>query len=336
MKFLYAILGLAVILGVVVAAGWFWWRWMLSPVASSGTGQDVRFVVPRGQAAEEIGRRLEEAGVIRSSLGFKLFLALTGRTLSIQAGEYKLSSMVGMSEIADQLLKGPEDVWVTIPEGWRKEQVALRLVSSLGLVGEGKQEFLAEFFVAAEEGYLFPDTYLVPKEASAVKVIAIMKQNFERKMSQEALLEKMQAEGRSLREIVTMAALIERETRAEAERPVVAGILWKRLKAGWPFQADAALQYVKASSTCAGRIELCPDWWPQIEASDKELVSPYNTYLNLGLPSGPIANPGLSSLRAAVFPEESEYWFYLHDSVGKIYYGRTIEEHGANINKYLK
>ncbi|MBI4033134.1 MAG: endolytic transglycosylase MltG, partial [Candidatus Blackburnbacteria bacterium] len=142
---------------------------------------------------------------------------------------------------------------------------------------------------------------------------------------------------------VTLASIVERETLTDEERPIVAGILLKRLEAGWPLQADATLQYAIASVNCTLRKETsaaqsvkCEDWWPIPSSEDKKIKSLYNTYLNRGLPPGPIANPGLSSIKAVVSPQDSPYWFYLHDGNGKIHYAKTSEEHAENIRKYLQ
>jgi UPF0755 protein len=120
-----------------------------------------------------------------------------------------------------------------------------------------------------------------------------------------------------------VASLLERETFADSEKPIVAGIIYKRLENDWPLQIDATLQYIKGN-------------WKPVYSIDKELNSPFNTYKNLGLPPSPIANPGLSSILASISPEASEYWYYIHDNDGKIHFGRTLEEHNANIAKYLK
>jgi len=133
---------------------------------------------------------------------------------------------------------------------------------------------------------------------------------------------------------VPIASLVERETRSEAERPVVAGILLKRLKAGWPLQVDAAVQYAVAGVNCS-RFDPACQWWPSLTKEDLMINSPFNTYKFKGLPPAPIANPGLSSLEAAFSPEESDYWFYLHDGQGQIHYAKTLAEHQENIQKYL-
>ena len=134
-----------------------------------------------------------------------------------------------------------------------------------------------------------------------------------------------------------MASLLERETLTGEERPIVAGILYNRLKAGWPLQVDAAVQYAMANAKCGEGAPECKDWWPRpITSADLELNSPYNLYLHPGLPPAPIASPGFASLKAVAFPEDSHYWFYLHGLDGNIHYARSLEEHNQNIVKYLR
>jgi len=138
-----------------------------------------------------------------------------------------------------------------------------------------------------------------------------------------------------MNQIITMASIVERESRINTERPVVSGILWKRLETdGWLLQADATVQYAVASENCKLKIENC-QWWPILTREELEIDSPYNSYKFSSLPPAPIASPGLASIKAAVFPEESSYWFYIHDPEGEIHYAATITEHNLNVRKYL-
>ena len=137
--------------------------------------------------------------------------------------------------------------------------------------------------------------------------------------------------GLTWNEVITLASIVEREGRSDEDRPVIAGILLKRLKADWPLQADATLQYV------LGYQAFEKSWWKKsLTATDKTVQSPYNTYRNPGLPPAPISNPGLASIKAVVYSKESDYWFYLHDNDGRIHYARTLEDHNSNIAAYLQ
>lgn len=307
---------------VLISGAFFWWNKNTKPVSSDTSLQS--FVIPRGYSASQISDKLVDKGFIRNSLAFRFYVQLTARAKKIQAGEFLLSPSFSLPEIVRELTGGPVEVWVTVPEGLRREEVVEKCIDALEkkeTAADFREEFLS--LTSGEEGYLFPDTYLFPKTASASAVIKKMSSTFDNKV--EAEMQKKQ--------IITMASIIEREAITDEERPIVAGILWKRLEKEWPLQADAAVQYAVATSTCEGKVEC--DWWPILTKEDLELNSPYNTYKFSGLPPAPIANPGLSSIKAAANPQDSPYWFYLHDSEGEIHYAKTIEEHNENIRKFL-
>lgn len=137
-------------------------------------------------------------------------------------------------------------------------------------------------------------------------------------------------------EVLILASIVEREVKFNNDRPIVAGILLKRLEKNWPLQADATVQYAIASAKCKGKSAKCGNWWPKnLTREDLKIKSPYNTYLYPGLPPGPICNPGLAAIEAVLNPVGSEYWFYLSDEEGKMHYAKTAEEHEENISKYL-
>ena len=208
------------------------------------------------------------------------------------------------------------------PEGWRREEFGQRLAANL-------EEFDYQEFLNLTknlEGYLFPDTYLVPKEASPTAVLKIFQQNFEKKFSSD--LEKAaQEKGLTQKQVLILASIVEREAGDDKDRPLIAGILLKRWLQGWPLQADATAQYVVGEEN---------DWWPQVIKRDLQINSSFNTYQYAGLPPAPICNPGLASIEAVIYPQESDYWFYLSDSSGAVHYAKTNEEHSRNIERYLR
>jgi len=181
------------------------------------------------------------------------------------------------------------------------------------------------------EGFLFPDTYLFPREVRAGSVTSAMKNTFDKRVSE---IGGDKSSELKLEDVVTLASIIERETKTDAERSVVAGIFLNRLEIGMGLQADAATQYAVASERCSVNSGQC-NWWPILTLADLQIDSPYNTYKYRGLPPAPIANPGLSSLKAAINPTETDYLYYLHDSDGKIHYAITLDEHNANVRRYL-
>lgn len=316
---------LPVALLVAVLSGLFWWVWAKRPVCQKNCQSQI-FVVKKGESLGEIAQRLEAQGLIRSSLFFQIEATRLGVIRKIQAGDFRLNPSTAPSETARLLTHGTLDAWVTIIEGLRREEIAEELVRQLADGGEdskfSKEEFLKR--TIGLEGRLFPDTYLFPKEATAERIINIMNLNFEKKTAGLSLGE----------EDLILASLIEREARQENDRPIVAGVLLKRLKASWPLQVDAAVQYAKAEKECVAS-KTC-EWWPKkLTRQDLEIDSPYNTYLYPGLPPAPICSPGLSSIKAAQNPTATDYWYYLSDWQGKMYYAKTLEEHNQNIQKYL-
>lgn len=272
------------------------------PVSSSESEAD--FKVSKGESVKSVAANLEAAKLIRSELYFR-FVVRKDR-LTIQAGDYTLSPSQSPSEIAQALTRGfAEDKKITIPEGFRSEQIA----ETAGIP-------VKTFLNAAKglEGQLFPDTYFVKKDISASELVTIMHENYTKKV------------GSIDRETLILASLVERETKGDDEKPIVAGILKKRLSAGWALELDATVQYVLGKPG---------NWWPNTTLLDRKIKSPYNTYLNTGLPPSPIGNPGLASIRAVQNAALSTYWFYLHDREGNIRYATTLEEHNLNIAKYI-
>ena len=247
------------------------------------------FLILKGTGASQVADNLKKSGLIRSPLLFKAYMKFSGLAQKIQAGQYKLYPNYSLFKVISEINKGPIEVWVTIPEGLRKEQIAEKYINVLN--PPDSESFRNDFLniTKNKEGYLFPDTYLFPWDASPSLIINKMLATFDEKVG-EISLEKL-----------VMSSLVEEETKTDLERPIVAGILYKRLKARWPLQVDVAPE----------------------------------TYQKLGLPQAPIANPGLISIKAVLTPEGSPYWFYLHDSSGNIHYAKTAEEHNLNVSKYL-
>ncbi len=273
------------------------------PVSKSDTSES--FEIVKGQSVRSVADSLKSEGLIKSPLYFRLLVRQ--QKLTIQAGVFQLSPSLKPYEIAKTLTKGlAVDVKITIPEGYRSEQIA----ETAGLP-------VKDFLVAAKglEGQLFPDTYYVKEGITAPELVKIMHDNFVNKV------------GTVDKSTVILASLVERETKGDAEKPIVAGILQKRMSAGWALELDATVQYVLGKSG---------NWWPNTTLLDRKIASPYNTYLHTGLPPAPIGNPGLASIKAVQNAVASPYWFYLHDREGNIRYGATLEEHNQNIAKYIR
>lgn len=313
---------LFVVLVIIAGITFIWWNDGSGPVLPSDTEQKS-FVVKKGESISSISSRLEAEKLIRSKTIFFITVKLLDIDNEIQAGNFRLDSSMTTEEIARALTQGTEDIKVTTFEGWRVEEIAQLLSKELGVPER-------EFNAVAEEGYMFPDTYFVQKEASAEAIVNIFKNNFDSRVTQ-TMRDDAQAKGLSLQEVVTIASLVEREGNNDEDRPIIAGIILKRLNTpGWTLDIDATLQYA------LGYDSETKTWWKKyLTNQDKEINSPYNTYRNAGLPPTPISNPSLASINAVIYPQETDYWFYLHDNNGQIHYARTLEEHQANIDQHL-
>ncbi|MDO8469071.1 MAG: endolytic transglycosylase MltG [Candidatus Peribacter sp.] len=327
------------LLGLCIVA----YAWYLHELSPFGGTAAVRVKVEQGMSVAQVGALLEEKGLIRSLSAFKLYMKLNGAEAGVQAGTFIFRPNMSVEEIVNVLRSGKsEEVSLTIPEGWTVTDIDA-LIASKGLAESGavldclhRCDFSTFDFLPpvstqglAErggrlEGYLFPETYFV-NEAEFVPKFFLERLlgTFRTRVIQDHK-DEIAVSGHSLHEIMTMASLVEAETRTDAERPIVAGILWKRLEAGMPLGVDATVRYIVDKST------------EPITQSDLETKSPYNTRKFKGLPPGPIESPGLTSILAALKPQESPYWYYLHDSKGVIHYATTNDEHNENRRKYLR
>ncbi len=281
------------------------------------------FVIEKGEPLENIARKLVSENLIRNKIVFYLVVKRMGLDKKIQAGDFRLSTTMNVYQIAENLTHGTLDIWVTLIEGLRKEEIAQIIGQSLDIPE-------TEFLKYAKEGYLFPDTYLIPREATAESVVQILKNNYNNKFTIE-LQQKAKTKGLSPAETVILASLVEREAQLNQDRPLVASVILNRLKLKMKLDIDATVQY--ALGYQSGE----KTWWKKIlTLDDLELDSPYNTYRNQGLPPTPICNPGLAAIQAVVNAPETDYFYYLSDKNGTMHYAKTLEEHNENVRKYLQ
>ena len=304
---------------IVAVAALFVWFYINSQAPS--TNQNFSFfVIDKDSSVSTIGDKLQSAGFIKSALVFKLYIRFTGQTSKLQSGEFRLTPSSSLFETINTLFKGPIELWVTIPEGLRSEEIAARFASGLYKDSSFTSEFLQS--AKGKEGYLFPDTYLFPLDATPTTIVQKMTETFTAKTQGLTI----QGSNLTFSQAVILASLLERETKTDTERPIVAGILINRLNLGMPLQVDASVQYAVGTPA---------DWWPIITLNDLKVNSLYNTYKYAGLPPAPIANPGLSSLKATLNPAQTDYLYYISDASGQIHYAKTLAEQNANIAKYL-
>jgi UPF0755 protein len=229
--------------------------------------------------------------------------------------------------IAKVLASKPSLAWVTFPTGWRKEQIADLLTRKLGWSQQERTEWVTiDTVPSAElsEGVYYGDTYLIPTDQSPAHVAERLRDRFQdvfAPYATEAL-----SRGIPWTDVLIMASLIEREA-SKDDRKLVSGILWNRIRLGMALQVDATLQYIQGTPE---------NWWPLPTPADKKIDSPFNTYKYRGLPPRPIANPGLTSIEAALHPEKTNCVYYIHDAEGTIHCSATYDGQLKNVQKYLK
>lgn len=291
----------------------------------------VDFIVKPGEKVYEIAEHLRREKLINSAALFKIYVKINRYSGKLQAGSYKIVRNLSLVEVVNLLQHGTFDIRLTFPEGWRTEEMSEYLTQAFN---RGNPNFSTADFLNQSrylEGYLFPDTYVVPFDIKTSEFIDLMKNNFDKRVDNKMRndLTKLDL---GLKDVVTLASIVERESNNDKDRPVIAGILIKRFRSGWPLEADATVQYALSSKNHKEG----QDWWPkELSAEDLAIESPYNTRKNQGLPPGPISNPGLLSIKASIYPLETPYWFYLTDKNGVTHYAKTLQEHEDNISKFL-
>ena len=280
------------------------------------------FIIKSGEPLDTITNNLASDGLIRNKIVFYLVVKKLGLERKIQAGEFKISENMNAEQVANNLTHGSIDTSITLIEGMRKEEMAQIISKTLDIPE-------IEIMSKTKEGYIFPDTYQVPKNASSDVVLTIIKNN---QKFVKALQNIKKQTKLTEKQSLILASLVEREARQPSTREKIAGIILKRYLADWPLDLDASLQYILGYQTNE------KSWWKiNLTDEDKNIDSPYNTYKNKGLPPEPICSPSLSSLEAVINADPSTpYWFYLTDNQGVMRYAVTLEEHEANVQKYLE
>jgi UPF0755 protein len=320
------------LLAILALAGVAWFVFL-----PAGPASETFVEIAPGSSSARIGIQLEQAGVVRSRYGFDLVRVWKRGTL--KAGEYRFDQAAPVTEVYARIARG--DVFtlpVTVPEGATRFEIAAR-VEQAGLVK--REDFLAatmnETPLIADldpqahslEGYLFPDTYRFPHKATATQIVSAMVRRFRTVASQLGLGNGNKPQ--DVHSVVTLASLVERETAVNSERPLVASVLTNRLAKNMPLMTDPAVIYgLEVEGTWRGAIY-------QSDLADKTRDTPYNTYRHTGLPPGPIANPGLPSLRAAVSPAATDYLYFVAagaDPQGKSRFAATLDEHNKNVASY--
>jgi UPF0755 protein len=300
------------------------------------------FVIQPEEPVDTIAERLHDEGLIRSSAYFRFRVRATNAGEKIIAGRYLLNSGMTTSQIIDVITSREaalaQEVSVRLIEGWRTEQFAERLLE-VGLIAS-----VEEFMDAADdpkwndeftflhtrpsgvalEGYLFPDTYNFRIDSTPDEIIETLLRTFDERVAPE-LRAQADTLGMTLHQVITIASIVERETAVPEERAVVASVYFNRMARGMPLQADPTVQY---------QLGVPGNWWPHLTGADLEERGPYNTYTSPGLPPGPLCNPGLASIEAALLPVQTDFLYFVATGDGTHAFARTAEEHQANVEKY--
>jgi len=302
--------------------------------AEAATG----FTILPGESVASITQRLWEAGLIRNPGAFRSYLQYKGMDTTLQAGDFTIAAAMSAVEIAQEMQSSiSEDVTLVILAGWRVEEIAITLPSS-GLEITPNQfmqatentprqySFSAELPGSSLEGFLFPDSYTLPRQASIEQLLPLILTNFENQVTAE-IRTGFTNQGMSLYEAVKLASMVEREAINDEEMPMLASVFYNRLVINQRLESDPTVQYAIGYNTEQ------ETWWTNpLTLADLEIDSPYNTYLYPNLPPGPICNPGLAALRAVAFPAETPYYFFRAacDGSGNHLFAETFEEHLVN------
>jgi UPF0755 protein len=320
------------VLAFFAAAGILAAFWLLGSIRYPAAGQDeiVTVYIPRGTPFSQVVNLLDEKGLIRSRLFFRAMGYFYNAPRQIKAGEYEFSRALPQGEILRKLVDGDvKKHTVVVPEGFTVRLIAARLAAN-GLVDEKEflrlardREFLATLKIPAPsaEGFLFPDTYNFDRTMDARMILKTMSDRFWVKVT-GAMIEKARAQGLGLKEWVTLASIIEKETGRKEEMPLVSAVFHNRLRIKMPLQSDPTVIY---------GIE---NFDGNLTRRHLERQNPYNSYLNRGLPPGPICNPGMDALTAALNPAPVEYFYFVSRNDGSHQFSATLAEHSRAVRKY--
>lgn len=325
-----------ILLLTVLLSGFFYFRHKV--YNSHGVSEkNAIFRIEKGQGNGQISSNLEKERFISGKIYFWLYLKTHGLLDKIYPGEYLLSGKMTIPEISF-IITNPEKVYkkVLFPEGLTAKKMSEKLKEEgfdgenfLNLVKNSPQSIISDYSILSEkpsqstlEGYLFPDTYYFSKDATPEGILRKILSNTDAKISEE-IKNKAKSQDKSLFQILTMASIIEKEVASDTDREIVSGIFWNRIGTGQPLQSCATLSFILGENK------------KQYSLEDTEIDSPYNTYQNRDLPPGPISNPGISAILAALNPKETNFNYFLSDpSTGKIIFSATLEEHNANKAEY--
>jgi UPF0755 protein len=313
----------------------------LNKPISMGNTEDIVFYIERGSTLNKIAKNLNELGVLKYSWAINAYSRIVGSESDFKIGAYSINKGMTLIEIHDHLVGGRQQLYkITIPEGWTSRQIAeyleIEQITSaadfLTAVNSNKLSAELGLNVSSLEGFLYPDTYLFQKNYPNEKILKVMVENFFSKLNQ-IYPDYLELDSSELLNKIILASIVEREYRDPLEAPMMAGVFYNRLsqKDFFPLGSCATIVYIIADIQKKPHPEV-------ITYRDLEIESPYNTYINGGLPPGPISNPGQISLKAAFYPVESDYLYFLlkNPESGQHEFTKSLSEHTAAYNIYIK
>jgi len=328
-----------VLVGLIIMVGCFFYAYDQVYLATGVNAEKKTVLIEKGDNALVVSEKLNGAGIITGKYFLVYYLWKNNQLHDLVAGVYTFSAGLKIPEVARMITGGETTstaVPITFPEGWVAKQMAERLDANgfsgsdfLSIVKNPSQELREKYKFLSDipkgkslEGYLFPDTYYFAKDASAQDVVEKMLKNFDVRVTAK-MLDDIAAQKKSLYDIITMASIVEGEVKTDADRKIVAGIFYNRLEIGMALGSDATLEYALGTNKI------------QHSIAETKIDSPYNTYQNKGLPPGPVSNPGLASIAAAINPAQTDFMYFLTDiKTGDTAFAKTFEQHIANKAKY--
>lgn len=324
-------IGIALLLAVLFGA--YWYLDYFNTNTSLATGQKVKFTVTQGMTTSDIATMLHDKKLIQTPESFRLAARVKGLENHLQAGTYEITAGMSDGEIINILSKGKvHSNRFAVPEGATINEVALKLEREHLTTAQAFKDACRNYtpytymetsnpdVVYKAEGFICPATYDVPENATAKDIVAMMVQEFNKKLTPD-LRSDLNKSYLPLRDIVTLASMVEREATHKEEMPLITGVFEKRLQMGMPIQSDTTIQYILGAQK------------KEVTYDDLKLESPYNTYLNKGLPPGPVGNPSMDALRAVIHPVMTDYLYFVADKEGYHHFTKTYEEHVAMIQK---
>ena len=320
-----------------IVTAWIWYNYQIT-IPASNDKSVIIFEIESGQGVNQISHNLYDQGLIKNMFYFEIHVWLKDLERNFIASSHEISPAMSIKEVTAKLTRaGESEKIITIIEGWNNKEIAEYLEEQdlfsqqdfLSEVGSNLSSYYEAYDFLQDkpqsvdlEGYLFPDTYRVFRNTSVSEVVKKMLDNFEQKLSNEQRAS-IKEQGKSIFEIITLASIIEKEVRDPEEMKMVADIFYKRLEAGIALQSDATVNYITGKGTVQPTYE------------DTKIDNPYNTYKYRGLPPGPISNPGLNAIMAAIEPTANQYYYFLTTKEGEVIYSKTYDEHLQNKAKYL-